>query len=246
MVSKRTRQVGIVTQARMGSTRLPGKILLSAANKPLLAYHIQRLLWSNLPVYVATTDQEAETPILQFCTQYSLPVYRGGEQDVLARFYEAACYFKLDVIVRVTSDCPLIDGHLIQEGLQMFSASPAEKKYLSNSLERTFPRGFDFEIFSFELLKEAYEHASHQYEREHVTPYMYLRNLPDVQLISFKQAQDQSRYRITLDVPEDYELIKRLIAEHHAEDMNHIQITGILEANPDLSDINSHVEQKKL
>lgn len=239
-------RVGVITQARMGSSRLFGKIFLPVGSQTLLQTHIHRLQQADLPVYVATTTRPLDEQIAHFCMAHQLDFFRGDEDDVLSRYYATALQYQLDVIVRVTSDCPLIDGALIQQGLQQFLAAPAENKYLSNGLLRTFPRGFDFEIFTFSLLAEAFHNASLPHEREHVTPYMYLRANANTLILPFTQSVDKSAYRITLDVKEDYALIYALIQNHQADRLSHSEITQILDAHPELVLINSHVEQKKL
>src|ERR1017187_8832445 len=106
------KRIGIISQARMTSTRLPGKILLEAKGKPMLSYHIDRLKRSGLPIYIATTINKTDEPVVQFAKTHTIPFYRGSEDHVLSRYYECALENKLDVIIRVTSDCPLIDGNL--------------------------------------------------------------------------------------------------------------------------------------
>ena len=161
----------IITQARINSSRLPNKIFLEAAGKPFLLYHIERLRKTGLPIIVATTDDGSEAPIVEFCKSHNLICYRGDEHDVLARFHGAALGYDVSNIIRVTSDCPLIDPDLIKKGLENYNNfSPAT--YYSNALERTYPRGLDYEIFSFELLNEAFENATDPADREHVTPFI--------------------------------------------------------------------------
>lgn len=239
-------RVGVITQARMGSSRLPGKVLLPAGAQPLLSYHVNRLLRADFQVYVATTIQSSDEPIVCFCADKGLPFYRGSEEDVLSRYYETALTYQLDVIIRVTSDCPFIDGQLIHQGLRVFLAAQADKKYLSNGIICTFPRGFDFEIFTFSFLEEAFQKADLPYEREHVTPYMYVREHSDALIVPFTQNVDKSMYRVTLDVQEDYVLIRELIENYEAGHLSQAEIVQILDDHPELVAINSHVEQKQL
>src|SRR5690606_26146068 len=163
-------RIGIITQARATSARLPGKILLRANDRTMLEYHINRLGWSNLPVYLATTVNNTDNPIVELADSHGWPLYRGDEANVLDRYYHCAKQFGLDTIIRVTSDCPLIDGTLIASGLDEYLGSGSELVYFSNCIERTFPRGLDFEVFSFFLLKEAFLNATTRAEKEHVTP----------------------------------------------------------------------------
>ncbi|MDB5255829.1 MAG: acylneuraminate cytidylyltransferase, partial [Chitinophagaceae bacterium] len=148
-------KVAIVTQARIGSTRLPSKVLLPVKGKTLLEYHYQRLLSSKLPVIVATTVRKEDDKIAAFCQERNIDFSRGSEDDVLSRYLECARVFELESIVRVTSDCPLIDGQMVAKAVAEYESFRNKRIYYSNTLERTFPRGFDMEIFSRELLEEA-------------------------------------------------------------------------------------------
>ena len=236
---------GIISQARMTSTRLPGKILIQVKQQALLSYHINRLKQSGLPVFLATTLNESDNPVVDFCKQQKIDFSRGDEQNVLSRFYECALKFKLDVIVRVTSDCPLIDGKLIQTAVANYLQENNLNCYASNCIERTFPRGFDFEIFSFDMLKEAYTKATSDSQKEHVTPYFYQNTENKFRLSHIKAAEDNSKYRITVDTPEDFKLIQILIEEYGCETKSASEIIDILKLHPELSEINQHIEQKK-
>ncbi len=238
-------KVGIISQARMTSTRLPGKILKLVQQHPLLYFHLKRLEQSKLPIYVATTTNESDNPIAEFCMQSNIKFSRGDEQNVLSRFYECAQKFSLDVIVRVTSDCPLIDGELIGEAVNEYLKLGDVNCYYSNCLERTYPRGFDFEVFSFEMLKSASQFATTVAQKEHVTPFFYQNAENKFHLKHFKNIKNSSSYRITVDTPEDFELVKKLIEEHHCATKNASQIISVLESNSELVSINQHIEQKK-
>ncbi|MDB5261404.1 MAG: acylneuraminate cytidylyltransferase [Adhaeribacter sp.] len=238
--------IGIITQARMTSTRLPGKVLLPINQKTILQYHLERLQKSNLPVFIATTTNQTDEPLVAFARKHQVQYYRGNEQNVLSRYYECARLHKLDLIIRVTSDCPLIDGHLIATAVQEYLAAHDNQIYLSNCLVRTFPRGFDFEIFSFALLQEAFLKATEPAELEHVTPYINQNRSGQVKLRHFIQPQDKSHYRITLDTPEDFEVIRRLIQQYQAQNLAATEICNILDAHPELVALNAQVEQKKI
>ena len=239
-------RVGIITQARTTSTRLPRKVLMTAGGRTMLDHHLDRLTRSGLPVYVATTTNATDDDIVSLAAARGLPVHRGSEHDVLSRFSGCAAEHHLDIVVRVTSDCPLIDGALIASAVEDFVAADDPWLYLSNSLERTFPRGFDFEVFSAEALFDAQEHASEEVEREHVTPYLYANRTGRMHLRNTAWPEDKSAYRVTLDTADDFELLRRLIEEHQAHTLSCAQIIGVLDAHPRLAAINEHVEQKKL
>lgn len=240
------RKAGIITQARMTSTRLPGKIMLKAAGVPMLKHHINRLKMSGIPLIIATTTNKDDDVIVDFAHAEKLSVHRGDELNVLSRFYECAINHELDVVIRVTSDCPLIDGNLIKQAFEQYQHWGNSRIYYSNCLERTFPRGFDFEIFSFELVKEAFENATADFEKEHVTPYINRNKSGKVEIRHLLAEDDFSHLRITLDAPDDYRLIKTLIEDHHAEQFDYRGIISIFENNPELAKINAHIEQKKL
>ena len=231
----------------MTSTRLPGKVLLPAGQKPLFSYHINRLRASGLPVYVATTTNKEDNPLVAWCEDNHVGFYRGEEHDVLDRFYRCAEKFELQTIVRVTSDCPLIDGRLVGKAVQQYQELQNPRAYLSNVLKRSFPRGLDFEIFSMNLLREAWQHARQPVEREHVTPYIYKNGGGHVRLEHYvRQAANASQYRITVDTEADYQLVKTLIEAHQAHHLNAEQLVWLLEDHPELVALNAHVEQKKL
>lgn len=239
-------KVGIISQARMTSTRLPGKVLKEVNGIPLFKHHADRVLESGYALFVATTINATDDLIVAFCEQENIPFYRGDEAHVLSRFYECAKEYELDCIVRVTSDCPLIDGAEIKRGVDYYLQQKNPYLYLSNSLSNTIPRGFDFEIFSFELLKMAFENANSQQEIEHVTPYLYLGKDPKITKEGFAYHQKKNQYRVTLDTIEDFELIKNLIETHDASNLNIDGIVKVLDENPLLVAINAHIEQKKL
>ena len=237
----------IISQVRMGSTRLPGKVLLPAAGRPLLDYHVEHLHQSGLPVLLATTTESADDVLAAYAQDQNLPYYRGSETDVLARYYHAAREFGADTIVRVTSDCPLVDGELIGAAVRRYQAEDNPLAYRSNSIVRTFPRGLDFEIFSFELLKEAFEHATLPYEREHVTPYLKT-NPATAGRVVFRDevwsGGDFSQFRITLDTPEDYTVLRCLMEEHDAANLQLPELLALLVAHPEIMALNAHIEQK--
>ena len=236
--------VAIITQARINSSRLQNKIFLEAAGKPFLLQHIERLEKTGLPIIIATTDDGSERPIIDFCETRNLDYYKGDENDVLGRYYEAAKKFNITTIIRVTSDCPLIDPEIILNGLAEYQKKP-KNTYYSNALKRTYPRGMDYEIFSFDLLKEAFENATEQPDREHVTPYIWNNRAGNVRIVNDVQAEDSSNYRITLDTKEDKELITRLIEDYGADDLDCKHIVDILKNNLSLVEINKLIEQKK-
>jgi spore coat polysaccharide biosynthesis protein SpsF len=239
-------KAGIITQARMTSTRLPQKILMEVGNKPLLKYHTDRLKKSGLPIFIATTVNNTDNPVVEFAQNEALLFYRGSEENVLSRYYECAKTNHLDIVVRVTSDCPLIDGMLIKEAVEKYRELADENLYLSNCIKRTFPRGFDFEVFSFPMLEEAYKHARLALDIEHVTPYINQNKSGKVTFSHVLYTADKTDIRITVDTQDDFLLIKKLIEDYHVSDVGYKDIIAVFEQHPELKKMNAHIEQKKL
>jgi len=239
-------RVGVVTQARSTSTRLPGKVLLEVGGAPLLRHHLDRLATAGAEVHLATTVNAADDPIVELGERCGVPVSRGSEADVLSRFATVVRTHALDVVVRVTSDCPLIDGALVREGIDRFLAEGDPDLYVANTLARTYPRGFDFEVFSGAALLEADRNATEPHQREHVTPYLHQNVSGRVRMLNLPARRDRSQYRVTLDTSDDLALIVALIEEHGALDLDCEAIIDVLDAHPELVALNAHVEQKKL
>lgn len=235
----------IILQARMSSTRLPEKVLKKFANKPMLHYVFLRASAATVnKVIIATSTDRSDDPIVAYCQQHHFPVFRGNLNDVLDRFYHAAKFEKADVVIRVTADCPLIDGGLISQGLTQFLKEQPD--YLSNTVVRTYPRGFDFEIFTFKALETAWRGAGNDLEREHVTPYIY-RTHPEKFIIrQLTQQLNASRYQLTVDTAEDLKLLTILIEKYHAHHLDYKQIIALLDAHPELSLINQGVARGKI
>lgn len=245
-MDKNAFNIGIITQARMTSTRLPGKVLKLVNGKSLLAYHIERLQQTGFSIAIATTTNHTDNPLVDFAKEYHLNYYRGSEDDVLSRFYHTAKQFKYDIIVRVTSDCPLIDPHLIRNSVNKYIKLDNPNLYMSNVIARTFARGFDFEIFSYQSLKDAFENATETSDLEHVTPYIRKNIQGKTNFHDVVQSSDHSHLRLTVDTEPDFELIKQLIENHNAAELAYTEIEEILLKNPQLAAINEHIEQKKV
>jgi spore coat polysaccharide biosynthesis protein SpsF len=239
-------KIGIISQARMTSTRLPGKVLKKIKDTSLLKYHIERLKFSKMSFYIATTTNVTDDPIVEFCDQEEIPYYRGDENNVLSRYYGCAKENDLDVIVRVTSDCPLIDGTLIKKTWELEKDNFEPFDYISNVIERTFPRGFDFEIFSFEYLELAYKNSDSLEDLEHVTPYIHQNKLGKTVYKSSLNKEDKSAYRVTVDTIEDFNVIKALIEQFDAHNKSYLEIIKILDQNPTIAEVNEKIKQKKL
>lgn len=240
------KKIGIITQARMTSSRLPGKVLKTINNRPLLDYHIERLAWAGIPIIIATTTNTEDDSICQFAKERNLPFFRGSESNVLSRFFTVAKLHQLDVIVRVTSDCPLIDGFLIEDALKIHLSKNSDLLYTSNVIERSFPRGFDFEIFSFKRLETAFRLTTEDFQREHVTPFINQNVDSKTEFQHITTAPDRSDWRITVDTTQDFDLVEKLIVGFNCSKFNYRKVGNILDEHPELKNINNHIVQKKL
>src|SRR3989344_2123706 len=232
------KKIGIITQVRMASTRLPGKVMLPIKGKPMLWFFLENLNRSNIPIYIATSLSPSNDIIADFARENNVAVFRGDENNVLSRYYQCARENKLDVIVRVTSDCPLIDGRMVADAVSRYMAFDNESVYFSNCVELTFPHGLNFEVFSFKLLEEAYKHATTDFQKEHVTPYIIQNVSGNVILKHYTREKNDSRYRLTVDTYEDFLLVKKLIEEYGAQGNTADKIVSIFEAHPELVLIN--------
>ncbi len=213
------KKVVIITQARTGSTRLPAKVLKKIGQLTMLEIHLQRaLLTKNADeVVLATTDDSKDDAIAEIGKKSGLCVYRGSETDVLDRYYQAAKMSNADVVVRITSDCPLNDAQLIDRLIQEHLTQ--EKDFTSNIVDRYFPDGLDIEIFNFEALEKAWKEAKEQKDREHVTYYIWQnsdlvgKSIFTAHNVITEDKTNYSDFRLTLDYPEDFQLFEKLITK---------------------------------
>lgn len=242
--------IEIFVQARMGSTRLPGKVLKSVLGKPLLFYLTERLRRVSQAdgLTILTTTLPADDLIEEFCQKQQVKCFRGSSEDVLERYYQAALLMQPDAIVRITADCPLIDPNVVNQVIKLYREEFPRWDYLSNGFNgSTYPRGLDTEIFSFAALEKAFLNGLKPYEREHVTPYFYQH--PELfNLSGIRSPVDYSQYRLTVDTPEDFTLIALILEKlypsnpHFALD----ELIKVLESHPSWVEINAQVKQKTL
>jgi len=244
------RTVAII-QARMGSTRLPGKVMRTLCGDTVLAHVISRVKACSLidEVVVATTASLGDDIIAAEAERCRVRFYRGSEENVLERYYLAAKQYRADIVIRVTSDCPLLDPNLLADMLEMFANKRSvgtAMDYLSNSLIRSYPRGLDIEIFTFASLKKAHQEAKHYHEKEHVTPYIYQH--PEIFTVQGYVADvDLSSYRWTLDTEEDFKLIDEIYTTLCREGriFTTDEVLMLMRKKPELKEINAHIEQKQ-
>jgi spore coat polysaccharide biosynthesis protein SpsF len=239
-------KVVAIVQARMGSTRLPGKVLKDLAGETMLARVVERLRGTRLinEVLIATTDRPVDDAIVAECRKVSVAVSRGDQDDVLDRYFRAAQLMKADVVVRVTSDCPLLDPEITDKTIAAFLE--ARPDYASNVMVRTYPRGLDTEVMSFDVLARAWRRASKAYEREHVTPYIY-EHSEEFKLLSVTGDLDYSGYRWTVDTPEDMEFVQAIYGRFQGHTLfNWRDVLALLDREPEIVNLNQHVSQKSL
>lgn len=232
-----------IVQARMGSTRLPGKVLMDLGGQTVLTRVVWRLrrAHSLAAVVVATSTAPGDEAIMRECERLQVPCSRGSEQDVLDRYYHAARDCNAEAVVRITSDCPLIDPELVDQTVRVFLGHGAD--YASNVFPRTYPRGLDTEIFTRQALDRAWREATEPHQREHVTPYFY--EHPELfKLVSTQGTDDYSAYRWTLDTPEDWQLITAIYSRFNNDDFTWRDALALMQREPQLAQINSQVRQK--
>ena len=243
-----TNLIVAIVQARMRSTRLPGKVLLPVGDAPILSWVVDRTQMAALldVVVVATTTDDSDDPIVDHCVSSGYKVFRGHPEDVLDRYYQAARAYGAGTIVRITADCPLIDPALIDETVQAFVQAQKPVDFAANRLpwKRTYPIGLDVEVCSQEALEIAWREATAAHEREHVMPYLY-EHPERFQILQIDADRDFGGMRWTVDTAEDLELIREIAARMPDRTSFHWRdILQLLSDNPELLEINASVKHK--
>lgn len=237
-----------ITQARYGSTRLPGKVLLPAGNSTLLQIHLERILKSKQidKLILATTLEEKAIELVQIASSIGVESYQGSTNDVLDRFYQAAKPHSPEWVVRLTSDCPLIDHEIIDATIDFCIQAGVD--YCSNTLDPTFPDGMDVEVFKFSALEAAWRDSESKSDREHVTPYIWRNSdFKGGGLFTAKNlfgARDYSSIRLTVDHVEDFELIQGLI-KALGTSAKWTDYLTFLEQNSSLTKLNSYIKRNE-
>ncbi len=230
-------KIAAIIQARMGSTRLPGKILMEVNYRPLLDYMVERVKRSKYikQVIIATTVSHQDQPIVDWCKANQVEFCRGDEEDVLARYYYAAKEFKVSVIVRVTSDCPLMDPEVIDKTIEAFLGdSHLDFASSTTPLPCLYPDGMDVDVFNFNLLEKTHYEAKLPSEREHVTFYMWKTGKFKVKRIDPKE--DLSSYRFCIDYPQDFTVIQEVLTKLYPKNpkFSVYELIDFMKANPRL------------
>lgn len=234
-----------IIQARTGSTRLPRKVLQDIDGKTMLARVVERARAARLvdEVIVATTVLPEDDAIVEACGALDVRVSRGSELDVLDRYHQAALAARADAVVRITSDCPLLDPALVDELVGRFEAERPD--YASNSLDHRYPRGLDAECMTQAALEHAWRAATRPYERVHVTPYLY-QNPHLFRLLSVSPDDDHGRQRWTVDTPADLALVRAVWARLGDRPFGWRDVLAVVAADPAIFALNAHVQQKAL
>ncbi len=267
-----TARVVAIIQARMNSSRLPGKVLRDIFGKPMLArvYTRSARAASVALTLVATTSEASDVPVMEYCKAHQIPVVRGSQFDVLDRYYQAAKQAKADVVVRITADCPVIDPQLIDRVVQtVVGDEPAGDNYpfdlavnrLPPPWKRTYPIGLDTEVCTFEALERSWHEASEPQHREHVLPFLYEgvqlsavskqlstgRSSRGFRIALLGHDPDYGSYRWTVDTIQDLEFI-RVVYLHFdgRDDFSWIEILDLVHREPQLMKMNADVSHKTL
>jgi spore coat polysaccharide biosynthesis protein SpsF len=238
----------VIVQARMTSTRLPGKVLIDLEGKPALAQQLLRLraMTEADEVMVATTSLTTDDPVADLCRAEGVRVFRGDEQDVLSRYLGAARESNADLVVRVTADCPLIDPAESDRVVRELRERAGEADYASNIRRRTFPRGLDTEAFFRDVLERLARRGRSTPAREHVTWYLHREQPALFSIHSVEDGQDNSDLRWTVDTPADLAMVRRVYRDldlgralrPYREILAHVR------AHPDIAEMNREIAQK--
>ena len=248
-MKKNIKKTIAIIQARMASTRLPGKVLMSIEGKPMLWHVIERVKRSKKinSIVVATTSKDEDRAIIKLAKKCRVGIFSGNENDVLDTYYQAAKRFKADIVARITADCPLIDSKTVDLVVEKHLDSKAD--YTSNTLKRIFSRGLDVEVFNFNVLEQTYKETKEPYQREHVTPYIY--EHPEIfklQNIEAKGKLKRPDLRLTVDTIEDLRLVRKIYKHLYIPGKIFYteEIIDLLNKYPELIKINTDVQQKNL
>lgn len=236
-----------IIQARMGSTRLPGKVLSDIEGRPMLVHVVERLRHSKFidEIVVATTCLAKDNEIEKLCIDKGLAFFRGSEKDVLDRYYKCALEHKADVIVRITSDCPLIDPEVVDKVVAGYISEAPRVHGASNVVDRTYPRGLGVEVISFSTLECLQNQVKNQSCREHVTLYIY-KHPEKFEIVRIKRDVNLSGFRWTVDEEDDLRFVREVYKRLYREDKIFLmdEVVVLIEKEPRLKKINGYVRQK--
>ncbi len=237
-------KIAALIQARMNSTRLPGKVMKKINSYPIIELIIERLKFSKKidEIILATTKNEEDDFLSEHASSLGVKVFRGSEKNVLDRFYKAAKKNNLDCIVRITADCPLVDPWLVDQIIKEFLKSDYD--YISNAIEPTYPDGLDCEVFNMKALEKSWKEATSQHQKEHVTPYIY--ETDNFRIKNFSSKKDFSNLRWTVDENIDLLVIKNIYSYFSPRiDFNWEEVIDLYNKNPDLFKDNLNIKRNE-
>ena len=241
------RKVVAILQARMGSTRLPGKVLQNILGIPMLSVIIQRISDSKMidQFVVATTRLKQDEAIEKLANEHNIKCFRGAENDCLNRYYHAAKKYEADIIIRLTGDNPFVDSHFIDWALNCYLDKEVLPDYVESSSSKTFPIGLSVEIFPYSLLSYVYHTDKNEQWREHVLAYV-LKNRKKFTILPLKYEKNCSHLRLTVDTLDDMRLARRIFASQNNINFNWMDAIQVLNMNPDWIEINKGVLQRTI
>ncbi len=249
MMNKLAAKKIVTIQARMGSDRLPGKILLPLSGKPSLERMVERVRRSKYidDVVVATTTNPKDDVVEKWAVSAGISLYRGSESDVLSRVVEAGRKFRAEILVQLTGDCPLMDPLVIDRLFEVYLANDYD--YVANVLDRSYPRGFDTQIYSLDVLERAHAKTADVAHREHVSLYIY-EHPQEFKLHNVMAPAEATapEFRVCVDTPEDYEVVRTIFESLYAKNVHFTaaDVAGFLKSRPDVAQMNQTVAQKKV
>lgn len=230
-------------QARMGSSRLPGKILMDIEGLPMVGrvYERAALAREVKQVAILTSTGPADDPVEELCREKGWSYFRGSEDDVLDRYYQAARHFEADPVLRITGDCPLLDPGILDQAIRQYAAGGTD--YVSYEWpDATFPRGLDVEVLSFAALETSWKEATEQPDREHVTRFIYTHQ-ERFRLSGFENAEDLSHLRWTVDAQADLDFVRAIYRRLGVKSFDWKDVLRLIENEPELAEMNRHIVQ---
>ena len=240
-------KVAAIIQARRGSTRLPDKVFLELSNKPLLEHVVNRLKKADLlqEIIIATTDLPNDNLIETWANSNNISVFRGSENNVLERYYEAAKKYQIDVIVRITADDPFKDYRLVDEAVRVLIDNKLD--FVCNNNPVSFPEGLDVEVLTFNALEVSYNNVISDFDKEHVTQYIH-KNKDKFNIANIQNEKDLSFHRWTLDTIEDYQFAQKIYSELYKEGYVFLreEVLELLEKSPLILELNNKVNRSDL
>lgn len=235
-------KIGCIIQARLGSTRLPKKVIQLIDEKfSILDYVINQSMESKYieKIVIATTDLDEDNTIVQIANMKKIGSFCGNSDDVLDRYYQCAKFFSFSIIVRITSDCPLVDPNIIDDVIEIYQNNSYD--YVSNVHPLTFPVGIAIEIFSFKALENAWKNAKLPSEREHVTPYLY-NHKEKFKIKNFEYSKNLSSIRVTVDHQKDLELIRKIASKINSRPILLSDILDLYYKDPKMFELNQEYD----